>query len=50
MKNKVLLTAFLLLSVPFVALADDGLAESLIPFTAIVTPFVALLLALVFFW
>ena len=50
MKSKILLTVFLLLSVPFVALADDGLAESLIPFTAIVTPFVALLLALVFFW
>ena len=50
MKSKILLTVFLLLSVPFVALADDSLTENLIPFTAIVTPFVALLLALFFFW
>ena len=49
MKSKILLTVFLLLSVPFVALADDSLTENLIPFTAIVTPFVALLLALFFF-
>ena len=50
MKSKILLTVFLLLSVPFVALADDSLTENFIPFTAIVTPFVALLLALFFFW
>lgn len=32
MKSKILLTVFLLLSVPFVALADDSLTENLIPF------------------
>ena len=46
MKSKILLTVFLLLSVPFVALADDSLTENLIPFTAIVTPFVGIVFLL----